>query len=141
MTAARWCCAALIAALVVPWACAPKRPTSKPMLAQAEQTYVCRARVVMLPAKGPPPVYLTLHHEEIPDLVDRTGAVVGMKEMTMPFPNLADGLSLEGINIGDAIEFTLEVRWRNDPRTLITRIVPLAPGTALNFANQASEGR
>jgi Cu/Ag efflux protein CusF len=52
---------------------------------------------------------LLVKHEEIPEYRDRSGKVVGMMAMTMPF-YLSQTLSLEGVAVGDAVELTVEQR-------------------------------
>ena len=57
---------------------------------------------------------LRIHHDAIPDFVNpRTGELnqnpdgtTGMHAMSMPFP-LAPGVSLDGVEVGDHIRFTL----------------------------------
>ena len=51
-----------------------------------------------------------------------------MKEMIMPFPALAPGISLDGMKIGDAIELTFEVRWKETPRMVVTALQKLPEG-------------
>ncbi len=99
----------------------------------ADQTYTVRAIVDALPS-GDARQSLSLHHEAIPQFVGKTGAVTGMKEMIMPFQDLAPGVSLAGIAVGDPVEVDFEVRWNQPPRTLVTRIVKLPPGTKLNLS-------
>ena len=52
---------------------------------------------------------LLVKHEEIPEYRDRSGKVVGMMAMTMPF-YLAQTLSLEGVAVGDTVELTVQQR-------------------------------
>ncbi|MDX2131888.1 MAG: copper-binding protein [Planctomycetota bacterium] len=98
-----------------------------------DQTYTVRGRIDALPQ---PPAPLAIHHELIPEFLDRTGKVVGMREMVMDFPDLAPGVSLEGLKAGDPIEFTFEVRWKSDPRARVTRIVRLPDDTTLELGGE-----
>jgi len=99
----------------------------------ADATYTVRGRVHQLPGAGQA---FEVHHEQIPTFADKTGAVVGMKEMTMPFGAIASGVSMAGLKPGDAIEMDFEVRWKHDPRSLVTRVTKLPEGTALNLKGE-----
>lgn len=98
----------------------------------ADQVYTVRGQIVALPDPAKPASQLQIHHEEIPNFVGAQGTVVGMKEMTMPFP-LAPGVSLEGLAVGDKVEFTFDV-WLKPRMTYhLSKISKLPPETALNF--------
>ncbi|HTP30486.1 MAG TPA: copper-binding protein [Anaeromyxobacteraceae bacterium] len=53
---------------------------------------------------------LVLRHEAIPEFTDKSGVVVGMDSMVMPFPVSAN-VSLAGLTPGDKIEFVFSVDW------------------------------
>ncbi|MFI4898656.1 MAG: copper-binding protein [Phycisphaerales bacterium JB059] len=102
------------------------------------RTYRVRGQIAMLPDASNPMAELQVRHEHIPDFVGWDGkihtnsdGVPGMKAMTMPFP-VKDTGALEGLSVGDKIEFTLvtdmnaRAYWLEDP-------IPLPPDTALNF--------
>lgn len=115
-------------------------PTAASDPANDIKAYTVRGRIVALPDKsGKQP--LDIHHEEIADFVGKSGQVVGMKEMIMPFANLAPGVSLDGFAAGDAVEFVFEVRWNSAPRTLVTRIAKLPAGTELKLGPILEEGK
>lgn len=95
----------------------------------AGHTYTVKARVAQLPYQGSG---LYLEHEAIDDYRGRSGKVEGMHPMTMPFP-LAEGVSLEGIQPNDIVEFQLHVDWESDLPVQITAIRELPPDTALDF--------
>jgi Cu/Ag efflux protein CusF len=97
----------------------------------AEQTYTVRAVVMGLPATGR--AFLELHHEEIPDFIGRDGAVEGMKEMIMDFPSIHPAADLRPLRVGDKVEVTFEVRWKSEPRTIVTALTPLPADTVLNL--------
>jgi hypothetical protein len=99
----------------------------------ADHTYTVRGRVERLPGTEGP---LAVCHEAIPDFVGRDGRVVGMGSMTMDFEHIATDVSLEGIGVGDAIAMTFEVRWKSEPRTLVTKIEKLPHGTELKLGPQ-----
>lgn len=96
------------------------------------RSYTVRGQVVQLPDPGNPGTGLSLNHEAVDDFVDRTGEVVGMDPMSMPFP-IAKNLSLEGIQVGDVVEFKLRVDWGGDPEVEITEVRKLPAGTKLVF--------
>ncbi|MCW5776828.1 MAG: copper-binding protein [Phycisphaeraceae bacterium] len=90
-----------------------------------------------LPDPSRPASNFTIHHERIDDFVNGVGEVVGMAEMQMPFP-LAEGVSIEGLGIGDKVSFTFEVRWDRSrtpplPSWQLTEWTRLPPDTKLHF--------
>jgi Cu/Ag efflux protein CusF len=106
-------------------ACRSKSPDSG-------RIYTVRAQVVRLPDPANPGTGLTLNHEAVDDFVDRSGEVVGMDPMSMPFP-VAEGVSLDGIQVGDVVEVELRVDWGGDPEVAITGVRELPAGTKLVF--------
>lgn len=94
------------------------------------ERYEVRGEVVRLPSAEADA--LTVRHEAIPGFVGVDGQVVGMDSMTMPFP-LAEGVALDGVEVGDKVEFTLEVAWEGDPPYRITRVEELGAETVLDF--------
>ena len=98
--------------------------------------YTVRGRIVQLPNPDRPAMELIVHHEALPSYMSG-GKVVGMASMSMPFPNLADGVSLAGLTVGEPISMTFEVEY--DPGTggpvgvVVTAITPLPPDTTLSF--------
>jgi Cu/Ag efflux protein CusF len=119
------------AALLLSPGCGPSAPTGPTIVGQAEQTYTVKGRVVRLPV--PPRQFLIIHHEPIPDFIDRQGRKVEMDEMEMDFEWIAPDAGLERVAAGDLVEVTFEVRWKGDPPTLVTRIKPLPAGTPVNI--------
>jgi Cu/Ag efflux protein CusF len=96
-----------------------------------DQSYTTRGRVEGLPDAQD--ANIRIMHERIPDFVSREGNVIGMNAMPMPFEP-AKGLSLEGIEIGDKVEFTFEVRWKTRPFSRLVAITELPPDTELDFS-------
>lgn len=90
--------------------------------------YTVRGEIVSLPEAGNPRADLRIKHEAI-DNYRRGDKVVGMNAMTMPFP-VAEGVSLEGLAVGDKVEFVFEVQM---PQYQITRITKLPADTVLEF--------
>lgn len=125
----------VVAVVVGMMGCGKKEPP----LASADQSYVVRARLVSKPTAT---AYLTMHHAEIPEFKNQTGATVGMKEMVMEFAELTPGATAElaGITEGDGVEVAFEVRWKSDPRMLVTKLTKLAPGTELGLKKQLDAG-
>ena len=94
--------------------------------------YVVRGQVRQLPGPAGSAHELSISHEAVDDWTTRDGVVQGMDPMTMPF-EVAEGVSLEGIEVGDVIEFTLHVDWGADTEVEITRVHELPAGTKLVF--------
>lgn len=108
---------AFVGVLMAVVACAEK-PVA---LAPPDQTYTVRGIIERLPAPGAP---LIVHHQPIPEFIGRDGTVVGMKEMSMEFAHVAPGVALASHKVGDPILLTFEVRWKSEPRSLVTAIMP-----------------
>jgi hypothetical protein len=68
----------------------------------------------------------------MPDFKDRTGAVVGMSPMVMPFRAGKD-VPLEGIAKGDKIRFRFSMDWEAN-RLEIESLEELPGETVLEFA-------
>jgi hypothetical protein len=85
-------------------------------------------------------MYLQAHHETIPDFVGRSGSVTGMPEMIMEFPALRKGIDLSPFSVGDAVRITFEVRWKSDPRTLVTSIQVLPSGESPHLSDEPPPG-
>lgn len=105
-----------------------------------EQTYTVRGIIRTLPSPGNPNSELQIHHEEIPEFVNGAGKTSGMHAMTMPFPSLASGVSMSGIEVGDKVRFTFGVAWspvegttRRIPAWTITQIEELPADTTLTI--------
>ena len=99
-------------------------------------SYTVRGQIVSLPGAGGVPMQIA--HEEIPDFKNREGEEVGMETMTMPFP-IAEGVSLEGIESGDPVEFSFEVSWQ-PTRLEIIEISELPADTSLTLTAPGHEG-
>lgn len=109
----------------------PAKPAATPAPATAPaQVYTVRGRINSLPSKDNPLSGLTIAHEEIPSFVGKSGTVVGMRAMVMPFTP-APELSLDGLAVGDPIEFVFEMRWQPKAMSQVTRITKLPPDTEL----------
>lgn len=97
-----------------------------------DQTYTVRGEVAGLPQEGEATRQLRVHHESVPGFVGFEGEVVGMASMTMPFP-LADSVDLAGVEVGDKVEMTFEVRWEGSPPLTVVALRELPAGTVLDF--------
>ena len=102
--------------------------------------YTVRGQVRQLPDPATPGSGLYIGHEAIDEWVGRSGEVEGMDPMVMPF-EVADGVSLEGIQIADVIEFTLHVDWEADVPVEITRIRELPRDTKLDYREARPPGK
>lgn len=102
----------------------------------AEYSYTSRGVVMGLPEAQFRPggvIYLQLHHENIPDFTLENGVKAGMNEMIMDFPTISPNVSFAGLKIGDKVEFVMEVRWKSEPRFIVTRLDRLDPATKLQL--------
>jgi len=97
-----------------------------------DQTYTVRGEVAGMPREGDELRQIRIHHEPLPDFVGFEGKVVGMASMTMPFP-LADAVDVGGIEDGDKVEMTFEVRWEGSPPLRVVKIEELPADTPLDF--------
>jgi hypothetical protein len=113
-------------------AAAPEKPAAVAPT-PGDRTYTTRGRITQLPLKGDARLGLRITHEEIPDFLDKTGKVVGMKAHDMGFPWVAADVSLEGFAVGDLVELTFEVRYNADERHTLTRLTKLPPETPVRL--------
>jgi Cu/Ag efflux protein CusF len=100
------------------------RPASPP------DVYEVRGEIVRLPASGSREI--SISHEAIPSFRDESGKVVGMEAMTMPFV-VAEGVSTDGLAVGDPVAFTLEVRWKEKSPVRITKLAKATAIQSLDF--------
>ena len=108
----------------------------RPPAPAPENVYSVRGRITSLPVLGDATTSLAIRHEAIPGYRDPKGDRVGMESMEMPFTP-AKGVSLEGLAVGDPVEFVWEVRWAPPLFSRVTRIAKLPGDTALNFGPAA----
>ena len=94
-------------------------------------TYQVRGQIVSLPVEGDPASGLRIHHEAIPTFVGEDGQMVGMDAMTMGFTP-ATGVSLDGLEEGDKVAFTLRVNFAAN-RIEVAEFKELADDTELDF--------
>jgi Cu/Ag efflux protein CusF len=94
-------------AVVVAFLGACRKQSSEPEKTTTVHSYTVRGQVASVPVAGDPRTEFQVRHEAIPEFKG-PGDEVGMDTMTMPFP-LRDGVSLEGIAVGDKVEVTFEV--------------------------------
>lgn len=106
--------------------------------------YRVRGQVAMVPDASSPMSELQIHHEHIPDFVGWDGkvhmnsdGVPGMKAMTMPFPVKDPGV-LDGLSVGDKIEFTL-VTDLTAKAYWLKEASPLPADTVLDFGTKTAQ--
>jgi hypothetical protein len=101
----------------------------------ADKVYTVRGRITMLPVPGKPTTDLAIHHEAINDFENASGPR-GMASMDMTFPP-APGVSLDGLAVGDIVEFDLSVWYKPGTKSVegyrVTRIKRLPAETKLEF--------
>jgi len=117
------------------WACHGSAPANGTSAASGKR-YTVRAEVVTLPAQ--PGGELLLRHEAIPDFTDKSGTVVGMDSMVMPFP-VSTSLPLTGLAPGDRIEFVLSVDWAQN-KYVIESLNKLPAATTLKLGKANAMG-
>jgi len=96
-----------------------------------------------LPIANDPSSELMIHHTQIPEFKSADGTVhvnskgiSGMPAMNMPYP-LAQGISIDGLAIGDKVKFDFQVNWAKSGGVVfeITKIEKIDLETEINFAN------
>lgn len=102
----------------------PGAGTSSATPATFAQEYTTRGVIAALPGADRPGTDLSIQHEAIPEFVDGAGQTVGMRTMTMPFPHLAPGVTLDGLAQGDKVRFTFGVAWNPSSTPGSTRLIP-----------------
>lgn len=103
-----------------------------PEIAEGATRYISRGQVVALPdARND----LVIFHEPIPQFRDASGEEVGMEAHAMPFPRVAEGVSLQGIEPGMAVEFAFDVSYDAEgvPSYPVVGVRRLIPGTELDI--------
>jgi Cu/Ag efflux protein CusF len=116
--------AAVVLALLLP-AC---RNDPAPTPGEAARRYTVRGEIVSV---RDAPRELTLRHEAIDDFADRSGAVVGMNAMVMPFP-VGRGVPTDGVAPGDKVRVRFAMDWEKN-QIAIESIEKLPADTALEF--------
>ncbi|RLB51875.1 MAG: hypothetical protein DRJ42_16065 [Deltaproteobacteria bacterium] len=101
--------------------------TPTAVTAPADATYTVRGRIADVIGDD-----VSIQHEEIADFKNRDGETVGMMTMTMAF-HRPEGVSMDGISVGDAVEFTFEMRWEGDHRLTVASLSKLPEGTELEL--------
>ena len=100
--------------------------------AEIVHTYTVRGRIVSLPSADEPASELRIHHEAIDTFKSATGEATPMKVMTMTFPP-AEGVSLDGLAVGDAVEFVFRMQWEPSVAMSTTSITKLPADTVLTI--------
>lgn len=113
-------------------------PTATPPAAMAVTTYTSQGLIANV-RETQGGLLVQIHHEPIPEFKDRTGQVIGMKEMVMDFP--AQAGAMQGVAVGDAVTFTFDVDWTKTPAHRLMTVRKLPPGTELRIGTlPAGEG-
>jgi hypothetical protein len=124
----------------------PSQPAPSPSEISGEtHVYTARGEITALPSPDNFRAELRIHHEHIAEFRGKSGevhvnpdGVPGMKAMDMPFPSLGPGVSLEGLEIGDKVEFELTVSHHPRITYAITRLSKLPPETEISYENKTS---
>jgi hypothetical protein len=107
--------------------------------AEVVHTYTVRGRIVSLPSADDPVSELRIHHEPIDSFKSATGEAAPMKAMTMTFPP-AEGVSLGGLAVGDAVEFVFRMQWEPSVGMSTTSITKLPADTVLTVDADGAAG-
>ncbi len=104
-----------------------------------------KGEITSLPVDGVAGSSLMIRHEHIPNFRTKAGeinvnsaGVSGMRSMTMEFPP-ADGLSLEGLAVGDKVVFTFVVNWGGERAWEVTAIEKLGDDAVIDFSDKVSD--
>ncbi len=128
----------VVAATMLMGGCAPKH-SSKPQSSTTQPgitySYHLRGIIKALPAAGESPENVSIKVPPIAHWVGMSGKIEPMMAMTMPY-QLAAGVTLPDIAIGDKVAFTYKVNWTVD-RMVVTRINKLPARTMINFSSHA----
>ncbi len=76
-------------------------------------TYSMKGIIKALPGNGRAPNEVLIKHDAVPEYRNRSGEVVGMSAMTMPF-YLRKDVSVGELKVGDTVEFKVEAHF--EPR-------------------------
>ena len=102
-------------------------------------TYTVRGRIVSLPSAEDPASELRIHHEAIDTFKSAAGEATPMKAMTMTFPP-AEGVSLDGLAVGDAVEFVFRMQWEPVVGMSTTSIKKLPADAVLTIDAEGAAG-
>lgn len=112
-------------------------------LAHPSETYTVRGVIQTLPDSADPRKQLMIHHEHIPDFKGKSGklhmyddGVTGMKAMTMAFDTLGPNVVLETFQIGDKVEFVLNVAREPTMSMAIVKMTKLPANAPISFDNK-----
>ncbi len=103
-------------------------------------------QITMLPVEGDASKELKIKHVQIPTFKTKEGkininskGVAGMASMTMPFP-VGQGVSLDGIAVGDKVKFSFQVNWGGaGPAWEVTKIEKMDPLTIIDYTNKIED--
>lgn len=132
----------LLVGVVVSCACLPgcsREDGGAAAAAEVVHTYTVRGRIVSLPSAQDPASELRIHHEAIDTFKSASGEAAPMKAMTMSFPP-AKGVSLDGLAVGDAVEFVFRMQWEPSASMGVTAIKKLPPETGLAIDASGTAG-
>lgn len=140
--------ATLVAAAVTLPACKKGAETSAAKssmnaLAHPTATYTVRGVIESLPRSDDPRAQLVIYHEHIPDFKGKGGklhvyddGVTGMKAMKMTFDTLGPNVVLDNFQVGDKVEFVLNVASEPTMSMAIMKMTKLPPNTPISYDNK-----
>ena len=102
--------------------------------ATPDASYTTQGRVFMVKTPESPASSFMIHHETIPNFVNRQGEVIGMRSHAMDFPRVAEGVDISSLEVGQPVRFTFDVTWGDTaPTWIITELEVLPEGTRFAF--------
>lgn len=123
----------------------PAAKSSMNALAHPSETYAVRGIIQTMPDPADPRAQLMIHHEHIPDFKGKSGklhvyddGITGMKAMVMPFDTLGPNVFLEQFQVGDKVEFVLNVAREPTMSMAIVKMTKLPANTPISFDNKAN---
>lgn len=102
-------------------------------------SYTVRGVVINLVPEADSQGRIVILHEAIENFENENGKKVGMEPMAMSF-GVTKKVPLSEINPGDKVFINFDMRWKKDPRMLITRLEHLDKDTQLDLGGYVVEG-
>lgn len=118
----------LIALALAASACGHSRSDSPAATVKAGDHYSARGKVTALPTSASREI--EIHHERLATFKTEDGKLSPMMSMPMPF-GVSDAVSVDGLAVGDVVQFSFDVRWTGSPALMLTQIAKLPADTKL----------
>ena len=103
------------------------------------ESYSVRGVVIRLAPEDNGKGRIVILHEAIKDFKNQEGEVVGMDPMAMSFGLKEKGM-LSSVEMGDKVSINFSMRWKKEPRMMITAMQRLDQKVELNLGGYVIEG-